>query len=40
MVQYPTVGTLSLASAARVETVFGKELESRRGGVQSARVEW
>ena len=41
VVRYPTVGASSLASATRVETVFGKEkLESRRGGVQSARVEW
>ena len=39
--RYPTVGALSLASATHVETVFGKEeLEWRRGGVQSERMEW
>ena len=37
MVRYPTVDALSLASAARVETVFMKEgLEWRRRGVQAA----
>jgi len=35
------VGASSLASAARVETVFRKEeLEWRRGRVQSGKMEW